>query len=309
VNDLVKPTDAAGRTVDASFCVTGDGGQLRLYYASRGGTKGTPSARNTEYHIGLTLLLERMKLLNAVILDVLLDSRNARKLPTSERRLTLPSTVARPISLAKVNDVDQLRRAISESQKNVASASGRSPKHGNRMRSIEIQFRVGDGLGAGASASDVQLMLATGGDGLLPTDDPVILRERAGRILKRQKQSGQRSRPTGNPAPKRSPTASGRYLRLPSVVAYALGRAGGRCELCDGVPFLTPEGEPFLEVHHIHQLAEGGPDTPDNAVALCPNCHRELHYGNERAAKVRILVSRVAGLHLPSRGSAGSSHG
>ncbi|MFM0350878.1 HNH endonuclease [Paraburkholderia sp. RL17-347-BIC-D] len=27
-------------------------------------------------------------------------------------------------------------------------------------------------------------------------------------------------------------------------------------------------------------LAQGGPDTVANAIALCPNCHRERHYGS-----------------------------
>lgn len=36
---------------------------------------------------------------------------------------------------------------------------------------------------------------------------------------------------------------------------------------------------PYLEVHHIIFLAQGGDDTVDNAEALCPNCHRRKHYG------------------------------
>ncbi|WP_080666815.1 HNH endonuclease signature motif containing protein [Variovorax paradoxus] len=38
-------------------------------------------------------------------------------------------------------------------------------------------------------------------------------------------------------------------------------------------------GDPYLEVHHITPLALGGDDTVDNAWALCPNCHREKHFG------------------------------
>jgi len=26
-------------------------------------------------------------------------------------------------------------------------------------------------------------------------------------------------------------------------------------------------------------LSEGGEDTLENAIALCPNCHRKMHYG------------------------------
>lgn len=50
------------------------------------------------------------------------------------------------------------------------------------------------------------------------------------------------------------------------------------CQLCGlPAPFTTHEGEPFLEIHHIVPLADGGTDTPGNVVALCPNCHRRIH--------------------------------
>lgn len=66
--------------------------------------------------------------------------------------------------------------------------------------------------------------------------------------------------------------------RDPLVVEFALRRARGSCELCEQpAPFLKPDGEPFLEVHHIEWLAKGGPDTVDNVAALCPNCHRLMH--------------------------------
>jgi len=73
------------------------------------------------------------------------------------------------------------------------------------------------------------------------------------------------------------------YLRNPDVVAEVLIRANGMCERCTKpAPFLKKkDGEPYLEVHHIHLLADGGEDTVENAMAVCPNCHRHLHYGKE----------------------------
>ncbi|WP_414449152.1 HNH endonuclease [Burkholderia sp. 22PA0099] len=44
-------------------------------------------------------------------------------------------------------------------------------------------------------------------------------------------------------------------------------------------PFRRPNGSPYLEVHHRVRLADGGDDTVENAIALCPNCHREHHFG------------------------------
>jgi 5-methylcytosine-specific restriction protein A len=50
----------------------------------------------------------------------------------------------------------------------------------------------------------------------------------------------------------------------------------------NGAPFIDANGLPFLEVHHIFRLADDGPDLPQNVAAICPNCHREAHYGERR---------------------------
>lgn len=72
------------------------------------------------------------------------------------------------------------------------------------------------------------------------------------------------------------------FLRNPDVVAEALIRASGTCERCrKAAPFnRKSDGSPYLEVHHIKRLADGGEDTLENVQALCPNCHRELHHGD-----------------------------
>ncbi|MSU49736.1 MAG: HNH endonuclease [Opitutus sp.] len=71
------------------------------------------------------------------------------------------------------------------------------------------------------------------------------------------------------------------FRRNPDVVAEVLERACGRCESCrNSAPFFkASDGTPYLEVHHKQTLANGGEDTVENAVALCPNCHRRVHHG------------------------------
>lgn len=70
------------------------------------------------------------------------------------------------------------------------------------------------------------------------------------------------------------------FKRNPDVIAEVLLRANGVSEGCHNpAPFLRADGRPFLEVHHQQPLAAGGADTVENATALCPNCHRERHYG------------------------------
>lgn len=68
------------------------------------------------------------------------------------------------------------------------------------------------------------------------------------------------------------------YQRSEYVVEFAKRRAKGKCQLCGKeAPFKNKNGEAYLEVHHIVWLSNGGEDTINNAVALCPNCHRKMH--------------------------------
>jgi len=71
------------------------------------------------------------------------------------------------------------------------------------------------------------------------------------------------------------------FSRNPDVIAEVLYRAGGVCEGCQSpAPFnRRANGSPYLEVHHKVRLADDGDDTVENAIALCPNCHRQQHYG------------------------------
>lgn len=86
-------------------------------------------------------------------------------------------------------------------------------------------------------------------------------------------------------SPQRIPVVVLAYVRNPDVVAEVLERAAGICEKCKSpAPFLRKKDQsPYLEVHHKRQLADDGEDSVENAVALCPNCHRESHYGASTA--------------------------
>lgn len=68
------------------------------------------------------------------------------------------------------------------------------------------------------------------------------------------------------------------YDRDPYIAQYVKGLAAGKCQLCEQpAPFKDTFGNPFLESHHIHWLAQGGKDTIRNCIALCSNCHRKIH--------------------------------
>lgn len=103
--------------------------------------------------------------------------------------------------------------------------------------------------------------------------------------------------PQGVVSPKAKSTLRTEFLRDPAVVSWVLARSGGHCECClKPAPFAARDGTPFLEVHHLRQLAELGSDRPTNAVAVCPNCHRELHYGDKSEALLKNIYARIPAL-------------
>lgn len=61
-----------------------------------------------------------------------------------------------------------------------------------------------------------------------------------------------------------------------------LRRANGQCEFCGQLGFLKPDGIRYLESHHVIALANDGEDRVTNVIALCPNDHREAHFGERR---------------------------
>jgi len=92
-------------------------------------------------------------------------------------------------------------------------------------------------------------------------------------------------------------SAKQEYTRSTAVKEYVKARADGVCEGCNRpAPFTSKTGEPYLHAHHIHELSEGGSDTVDTVVALCPNCHYKVHHGedgDEYNQKLLEVVQRL----------------
>lgn len=100
--------------------------------------------------------------------------------------------------------------------------------------------------------------------------------------------------PMGNQNPESIEVTVILRVRDPFVKGWVLREAKGVCECCGhNAPFRTFNGQPFLEVHHLHQLSDGGSDTINNCIAICPNCHRELHYGINQEALISDIRSRI----------------
>lgn len=100
----------------------------------------------------------------------------------------------------------------------------------------------------------------------------------------------EKARQTQSSHPSRRCTTSQTYERNPYVTEFAKRRANGVCELCNQVaPFTNKQNEPYLETHHIEWLSNGGSDTIENTVALCPNCHKKMHVVDDPRDKNKLM--------------------
>lgn len=87
------------------------------------------------------------------------------------------------------------------------------------------------------------------------------------------------------------------YQRSRAVREYVLTRSAGFCEGCgESAPFEDSNGEPYLHAHHVNELSEGGSDSPENVVALCPNCHYRVHHGRDGVEYNEVLIEKLAEL-------------
>jgi len=135
----------------------------------------------------------------------------------------------------------------------------------------------------------------------IATDDPEVLAARVDAARAQLANSVPGPPPAGNDKPDKKDRNQTSYSRLASVIAFVENEAKGRCESCDmEAPFVREDGTPFLEVHHVVHLANGGPDRVDNAVALCPNCHRRLHHGNDKNTIRNALYKNIGRLRRPN---------
>jgi 5-methylcytosine-specific restriction endonuclease McrA len=83
-----------------------------------------------------------------------------------------------------------------------------------------------------------------------------------------------------NPEVSRRDYQEGNQKGFYNVKAYVLRRDGYQCRKCK-----TKKGK--LHVHHIVFRSNGGTDSPENLMVLCPTCHDKLHNGEFEIKGVR----------------------
>ncbi len=97
------------------------------------------------------------------------------------------------------------------------------------------------------------------------------------------------------------------FKRNPETAKKSILLANYKCDFDQShVSFITKNGKPYMEAHHLVPLStqdyfDNSLDVDANIVCLCPNCHRKLHYGENINNDLRKLFSdRVT--HLKQAG-------
>jgi len=108
---------------------------------------------------------------------------------------------------------------------------------------------------------------------------------------------------TANKQPSKVNVSSTQFDRNADVITEVLERADGVCESCyQPAPFIRKDFTPYLEVHHKIPLAEGGEDTIENAIAVCPNCHQKEHFAADVVTVVAGIIMENNQIMIAQRG-------
>jgi 5-methylcytosine-specific restriction enzyme A len=195
--------------------------------------------------------------------DLIYGYRHLRRGEVFQRSLSVPYMDYYLAQILKDNGVSALQTALHSLWQHIAYYEGIQQTTMHSMRSLAAKFQES----AGGLQSELQAAAES---------------EKAVRRATSDNADRRRKRLTKAPkVPQRVPILVLGFARNPDVVAEVMLRANGKCEGCQrDAPFLRrKDGTPYLEMHHIKQLADGGEDTVENALALCPNCHRQRHFG------------------------------
>jgi len=302
----MKPFDENGRLLDATFEVEPSGQGFALVLHSNGGVSRGRPALNPDYIPALEVLLTRLARLGATLEDACVDSKKMQGIDLADRRLRLEDT-SFPILLSNIADMKEFRLKIRRS----VSRTGRqkdAPGTGNKR--IRLAISLADPMTAvhfqealvGSSNSAIDLASLRSIRRLLRPE--VITEANVDTSLRRLGEfltgGSSPSFPTSlldsevrrkiwkltrNAAPIVKHRVS-RYVERGAIGTMVKAANGYRCQICDGLglnwsAFLKPDGLPYIEAHHVMQVSTLSDDVlgPGNVITVCPNHHRELHFG------------------------------
>jgi hypothetical protein len=257
----VYAEDDGGERLDAEYTVERDGDQVALVLESASGASSRRPARNTQYRPALELLLKRLKHLDAVLEEALVDSAHTQRLglPEDERRIA-----EGPVPLSEQPDMAKFRRLLTKRQAQIGQRSD-ARRDGNTTKRIRLRLTV---------------------PGYRPSDASILETLLASAIDRFEYQSADETEAEpGQTFPEGavSRVTVNKYERDPAARRTCLATYGHQCTVCD-LDFKDQYGdigEDFIHVHHLKELSTVGVgyevDPLLDLRPVCPNCHAMLH--------------------------------
>lgn len=260
-----------GIILDCTFELGKDQNKHGLILHSRSGRN------NSQYNDGLEIILNRLKKLGFTFVDIFIISNELIKIFTQKQRQIL---IDNQSIFLNVDDINKLRKKIGSVQKDIKTNP--KTKGGNPTKKIllfhpEINNKMWSNI-ANNTFQHIDNQTFESLYNSFEIEVELFLKQN---IIEK---------PFGKNNPKKQSVSTLYYERDPKVKAWVLKNSNGKCGLCKKqAPFLNKNNIPYLEVHHIKSLSEGGEDTIENTIAVCPNCHRALHFSKDK----KLLIKQI----------------
>lgn len=245
--------DDNGASLDAKIEI----GESFVVLQSRGGTKGTIRATNTEYSIALKALLSRFQSNQAYFVECYVDSNRVQMLPKAERVILIKQEIGEP--------VEQLFTLVCRRMQSVGKPTSEKRHVGNANKRIRFVF-------SGVSAIDLEkicngkMVQFDGVDTLQLSSSDLRWAEGEVRLVShliRERASG---------------------LSEAKKAAFVQEHGKLFCENCSMDPVETygdALAKACIEVHHsalaVSEMTTDHVTILEDLQCLCANCHRLVH--------------------------------
>lgn len=271
----MRPFTDDGMSLNANFALeqNADGFDLILESWSGPRPDGSPP-RNPDYNSALDLLLARLGQVGTVLRSGVVDSREMQGRPLIDRQLDLPDH-AYPVALGDVRDFREFRLEMGRAQRVI----GREPgtRGGNSTKRIRLSLSLPNPW----SVTDLETFLVKNMSEFIP--DPLDEDGEQDALDPSSMQSLWDRYKNANPIVKERIS---RRIERGSVGSMVKKANNYRCQICDSLNqpwmnFTKPNGDFYIEAHHVVPVSALGVGVlgPGNVITVCPNHHRQLHFG------------------------------
>lgn len=284
---VLKAFGRDGQILNAEFDVEETAAGVDIVLHSNGGVSRGKPAYNPDYIATLEAILVRLAALDASLEGAWVDSKALVDLDPDHRRIHLENRLY-PVRLSDVADIGELRLQIRRSVSRIGRTEGQTPGTGNKKIRLAISFELPLSLPAlevalrgGALTEKVLVgplgIFAADRDELPPLASALDLRDVGIRKMVWD---------LTRDAPPIVKQRVSRYVERGQIGALVKAANGHRCQVCDALgqawdAFVKPDGTPYIEAHHVVHVSTLGDDVlgPQNVITVCPNHHRQLHFG------------------------------